>query len=182
MIQKAVKAFVDAIDDPYTVYMDSEQNSGFQEEIKGEANLEGIGAVVTKKDYYVMIEEVIKSSPAYNAGLMALDRIIYINTGSTKDLTVDEAVAQIRGPKGTKVKLTIERVKKSGEKELLEKEVTRDKLVIPSVNTKIFTGAKKDLGAAHLRNIGYINISIIGEETENILKKEIKSLKEQNVK
>jgi|GEM_PF-409336 len=80
MIQKAVKAFVDAIDDPYTVYMDSEQNSGFQEELKGEADFEGIGAVVTKKDYYVMIEEVIKSSPAYNAGLMALDKIVYIGT------------------------------------------------------------------------------------------------------
>jgi len=99
MIQKAVKAFVDAIDDPYTVYMDSEQNSGFQEELKGESDFEGIGAVVTKKDYYIMIEEVIKSSPAYNAGLMALDRIIFIDTGSTKDLTVNQAVAQIRGPK-----------------------------------------------------------------------------------
>jgi len=190
MIQKAVKAFVDAIDDPYTVYMDSEQNSGFQEELKGESDFEGIGAVVTKKDYYIMIEEVIKSSPAYNAGLMALDRNIFIDTGSTKDLTVNQAVAQIRGPKWTKVTLTIERAKKSGEKELLEKEVTRDKLLIPSVTTKIFTlplshfkkggspNGQGDLGA----NIGYINISIIGEETENILKKEIANLKKQYVK
>jgi carboxyl-terminal processing protease len=139
MIQTAVKAFVDAIDDPYTVYMDSAQNSGFQEELKGETDLEGIGAVVTKKDYYIMIEEVIKSSPAYNAGLMVLDRIIYINTGSTKDLTVDQAVAKIRGPKGTKVKLSIERIKKDGEKELVQKEVTRDRLIIPSVTSKVFT-------------------------------------------
>jgi len=175
MIQKAVKAFVDAIDDPYTVYMDSEQNSWFQEELKGESNLEGIGAVVTKKDYYIMIEEVIKGSPAFNAGLIALDRIIYINTGSTKDLTVDAAVAQIRWPKGTKVKLTIERIKKNEEKELIQKDVTRDKLVIPSVTTKIFTWANKP-------NIGYINISIIGEETENILKKEIENLKTKDIK
>gem|GEM_PF-3340394 len=73
------------------------------------------------------------------------------------------------------MKLTIERIKKNGEKELLEKEVTRDKLTIPSVTTKIFTGAKNE-------KIGYINISIIGEETENILKKEIKSLKEQDIR
>jgi len=144
-----------------------------------------------------MIEEVIKGSPAYNAGLMALDRIIYINTGSTKDLTVDEAVAQIRGPKGTDVKLTIERIKKNEDfspaqlgKEVLQKDVTRDKLVIPSVTTKIFTlplspfkkrgspNGQGDFGA----NIGYINISIIGEETENILKKEIANLKEQDIK
>jgi len=88
------------------------------------------------------------------------------------------------------VTLTIERAKKSGEKELLEKEVTRNKLLIPSVTTKIFTlplshfkkggspNGQGDLGA----NIGYINISIIGEETENILKKEIANLKKQYVK
>lgn len=175
MIEKAVKAFVDGIDDPYTVYMDSSQNSGFQEELKWEADFEWIWAMVSKKDYYIMIEEVIKSSPAYNAGLMALDRIIFINTGSTKDLSVEQAVWQIRGPKGTIVKLTIERAKKNGEKEVLQKEVTRDKLIIPSVNTKILSWANK-------QHIWYINISIIGEETENILKKEIKSLKEQDIK
>lgn len=67
MIKKAIKALVNALDDPYTEYMDHEEYAGFQEELKGTANFEGIGAVVTKKDYYVMIEEVIKQSPAFNA-------------------------------------------------------------------------------------------------------------------
>ncbi|MBU1758770.1 PDZ domain-containing protein [Patescibacteria group bacterium] len=52
--------------------------------------------MVTKKDYYIMIEEVIKGSPAYQAGLMALDRIIMVGSGSVKDLSVDEAVSMIR--------------------------------------------------------------------------------------
>lgn len=175
MIEKAVKAFVDAIDDPYTVYMDSDQNSGFQEELKWEADFEGIGAVVTKKDYYVMIEEIIKDSPAFKAGLIPLDRVIMIDTGSTKDLTVDQAVSQIRGPKGTQVILTIERISKDDERKVLEIPVTRDQLLIPSVTSKIFTGWDDTA-------IWYINISIIGEETEKLFQKEIKTLAKQNVK
>lgn len=170
MIEKAVKAFVDAIDDPYTVYMDSAQNSGFQTELKGESDFEGIGAVVTKKDYYVMIEEVLKASPAYNAGLMNLDRIVMIGTWSTKDLDINEAVSRIRWPKGTKVKLTIERIKKDETKEVFEKEVTRDRLLVPSVTSKI-------LNEKTNTPLGYINISIIGEETEKLLKKNLEDLK-----
>ena len=80
MLSNALKAYVDAIDDPYTIYMDSEQNSGFLEEIKGSSDFEGIGAVISKKDYYIQIEEVIKGSPAFTAGLKMLDRIVMINT------------------------------------------------------------------------------------------------------
>lgn len=172
MLDNAVKAYVDAIEDPYTVYMDSEQNSWFQEELKGESAFEGIGAVISKKDYYIQIDEIIKGSPAFKAGLMILDRIVMINTGSTKSLDVNQAVAQIRWPKWSTVKITIERVHKDGEKEIIEKEIIRDKLVIPSVSSKIITWSKG-------QNIGYINISIIGEETENLLKKSISDLKEQ---
>jgi carboxyl-terminal processing protease len=80
MLSNALKAYVDAIDDPYTIYMDSEQNSGFQEEIKGSSDFEGIGAVISKKDYYIQIDEIIKGSPAFTAGLKMLDRIVMINT------------------------------------------------------------------------------------------------------
>lgn len=175
MLSNAIKAYVDAIDDPYTIYMDSEQNSGFQEELKWSADFEGIGAVISKKDYYIQIDEIIKWSPAFTAGLRILDRIVMINTWSTKNLDVNQAVSQIRGPKWTKVKLTIERVNKDGTKEVLEKEITRDKLTVPSVNGKVITGTKGE-------KIGYINISIIGEETENLLKKTISDLKPQDMK
>jgi len=174
MLNNALKAYVDAIDDPYTVYMDSEQNSGFQEELKGSSDFEGIGAVISKKDYYIQIDEIVKWSPAFAAGLKILDRIVMINTWATKSLDINQAVDQIRGPKWTKVKLTIERIAKDWSKEIIEKEITRDKLVIPSVNGKIITWANKEI-------IGYINISIIGEETENLLKKTLSDFKSQKV-
>jgi len=170
MINSALKAYVDGIDDPYTVYMDSDQNSGFQQELKWSSDFEGIGAVISKKDYYIQIDEIVKWSPAFTAGLKILDRIVMINTWSTKNLDVNQAVSQIRGPKWTKVKLTIE----DWTKEIIEKEITRDKLIIPSVNGKIITWSNKEI-------LGYINISIIGEETENLLKKTLNELKTQKV-
>ncbi len=172
MLQGAVKAFVDAIDDPYTMYLDSAENSGFQEEIKWETNFEWIGAVISKKDYYVQIDEVIKWSPAFVAGLQMLDRIVMVNTWSIKDLNINQAMALIRWPKGTSVVLTIERVAKDGKKSVFVKNVIRDALSIPSVTSIIFTGQK---------TLWYINISIIGEETENLLKKTLGEFKNQKI-
>lgn len=175
MLNNAIKAYVDAIEDPYTIYMDSEQNSWFQEELKGEVEFEGIGAVISKKDYYIQIDELIKGWPAFKAWLFMLDRIIMIGTWSTKDIDVNEAVDQIRWPKGSKVLLTIERINKDGNKEVLEKEIARDTINVPSVNGKILTWTNG-------QNIGYINISIIGEETEHLLKTTILDLKNQDIK
>ena len=174
MIENAVKAFVDALDDPYTVYMDAKQNSWFQQDLKWEADFEGIGAVVSKKEYYVMIEEILKDSPAFKAGLLPLDRIIMVGTWSVKDLDLNDAVALIRGPKWSKVKLLIERIAKNWTKEVIEKEVTRDKLIVPSVTSKILTWKNNT-------SLGYINISVIGEETENILKQNIIELKKKKL-
>ncbi|MEI7918676.1 MAG: hypothetical protein WCH65_00205 [bacterium] len=42
MLNSALKAYIDALDDPYTIYMDSDQNSGFQQELKGTSDFEGI--------------------------------------------------------------------------------------------------------------------------------------------
>lgn len=174
MLDNALKAYVDAIDDPYTFYMDSNQNSGFQEELKGSSEFEGIGAIISKKDYYIQVDEIIKWSPAFTAGLKILDRIVMINTWATKNLDINQAMNQIRGPKWTKVKLTIERIAKDGSKEVLEKEITRDKLTVASVNGKIITWANTS-------KIWYINISIIWEETENLLKTTLSEFKTQKI-
>lgn len=174
MLNNALKAYVDALDDPYTIYMDNEQNSWFQQELKWSSDFEWIGAVISKKDYYIQIDEVIKWSPAFNAGLMMLDRIVLIGTWSTKSLDVNEAVKRIRGPKWTSVKITLERIAKDWSKKLIEKTIVRDKLIIPSVNGKIMTGANS-------KTIGYINISIIGEETETLLKKTLKEFSTKHI-
>ncbi len=80
---------------------------------------------------------MVKDSPAFKAGILPLDRIIMIGTGETKDLSTMEAVQKIRGPKGTKVQLFLERVERTGEKSYLEKVVERGIIDVPSVRSKI---------------------------------------------
>lgn len=172
MMENAIKAYVDALDDPYTVYLDSETNSWFQEDLKWEANFEWIWAVISKKDYYILVEEIIKDSPAFIAGIQPLDRIIKIGSGETEDLSVQEAVKLIRWPKWSKVMLLIERTYKDWSKEVLEKSVKREAISIPSVASSILTGEK---------NLWYLEISVIGEETENLLKKELLNFKNKKI-
>ena len=173
MLNSAVKAYVDGLGDPYTTYLDAVEFSGLQHELEWEGQIEGIWAVVGKKEYYIQIEEVIKGSPAFKAGLLPLDRIIMIGTGETKNLTTYEAVSLIRGKKWTKVKFWIERPQNSWENQYLVIEVERDTIDVPSVRSKILTHNNQ--------KIWYIEISIFWEQTNKLLTRAISDSVNENV-
>lgn len=173
MIKSALKAYIDWIDDPYTVYMDAEQNSGFLWSLEWEENFEWIGAAVIKKEYYIQIEEVLKESPAMKAGLKPLDRIVAIDTWYVKDETLEEAVMRIKWPAWSKVNLTIERYENNNEREVFEITITRENINLPSVSSEVFEINDK--------KIWYIEMFLIGEETENIFKKEVTKLKSEGI-
>ena len=173
MLASAVKAYVDGLGDPYTTYLDAVEFSGLQYELEWEGQIEGIWAVVGKKEYYIQIEEVIKGSPAFKAGLLPLDRIIMIGTGETKNLTTYEAVSLIRGKKWTKVKFGIERPQNSWENQYLVIEVERDTIDVPSVRSKILTHNNQ--------KIWYIEISIFWEQTNKLLTRAISDSVNENV-
>ena len=145
MIKWAIKAYIDSIKDPYTVYMDAEQNSGFLGSLEWEENFEGIWAAVSKKEYYIQIEEVLKESPAMKAGLRPLDRIIAINTWYVKNESLDESIARIKWPAGTDVSLIIERYEKDDKREVFEVTITRENINLPSVESSVFENNGKKI-------------------------------------
>lgn len=169
MLSNAVKAYVDGIWDPYTVYMDAEQNSGFMDDLDWEDEFEWIWAVVTKKDYYIQIEEVLKESPAFKAWLIHLDRIIKIDTWYVEDETLDDAVKRMKWPAWTKVNVVIERIV-DNKKELIEKEIVREKITVPSV--KLNTIEIED------KKIAYIEMFIIWEYTDKLLRESINQIED----
>lgn len=173
MIKEAMKAYINGIWDPYTVYLDAESYSGLQQELEWEGHIEGIGAVVSKKDYYIQVEEVLKWSPAFESGIEPLDRIILIWTGETKDLTTNEAVNKIRGEKGTKIDLFIERPNSSGTNEYIKKEVVRDVINIPSVRGNIlnYNGHK----------LWHLEVSIFWDQTNKLMNQAIKDFLDNKV-
>lgn len=168
MLKNAIKSYVDGIDDPYTIYMDADQNSWFIVSLEWEENFEWIGAVVNKKEYYILVEEVIKESPAFRVGLKALDRIIMIDTGYVENESLDDSVNRIKWPAWTKVHLAIERYNKEWERENLELDIERENIKIPSVSSEVIKIDDK--------KIWYIEMFIIWEETENLFKKEVSIL------
>ena len=164
-----IKWFVDALKDPYTEYFSIEQNKTFEAQLEWQEEFEGIGAAVQKKDEYIQIQEVFKGTPAAIAGLRPLDAIVEIDGEKTKDLSVAEAVKKIRWPKWTTVKLLIFRIsEKDPTKRAFTVDVTRQNVKIPSVNVNVIKSGNK--------NIAYIEIALIGDQTENFLKEWIKSL------
>ncbi len=167
MMEAAIKAFVEATWDPYKVYLTDEENQSFQEWLEWQQDFEWIWAVVTKRQDWVMIEELIQGSPAFNAWLKPMDTILEINWTWTQDLSLQESVDKIRGPKWTKVDLRILR-KENSAREFLDVEVVRDEINVPSVRWE-------EIKINDEVKAWYIKISIFGEDTEDALRELIES-------
>lgn len=107
LIEGALEGMAGAVGDPYTEYLDEVESTSFEEDVSG--SFEGIGAEVMKDGEYVRIVSPIANSPAEAAGLQPNDLIVEVDEESVADLTINEAVALIRGPEGSDVELLIQR-------------------------------------------------------------------------
>ena len=136
----AIEAMLDIVDDPYTVYLDPEQFDRYLESNRGE--FEGIGARVDLIDGRITIVAPIPGTPAARAGIMAGDVILEVDGVSTEGWSLIESVSRVRGPRGTPVRLLLER---AGSPEPATVEVVRDAISIESVRWSMI-----EQGVAHL--------------------------------
>lgn len=143
--QKSVDGMLKSLADPYTVYLDPEENRLLEEQTKGEYS--GIGASLQKKDGGLMITGVFDGSPAKAAGLAPGDLIVAVDGKSTKDEALEASVARIKGKAGTKVTLT---VRKKGAKDESDMTLTRKTLPIPQTRTKMLRAGDDDVGYVQL--------------------------------
>jgi len=124
----AIAGLTSSYGDPYTVFFPPEESKSFNEQIAG--NFGGIGAEIgITKDKAITVIAPLKGSPAEAAGLRAGDIVAVIDSKTTDGLSVDEAVKLIRGPKGTKVALTLIREGKT-----VEVSITRDTIQVPNID------------------------------------------------
>lgn len=133
VIYGAISGMIKSLEDPYTVFFPPEETKKFEEEVKG-APFEGIGILIDIRKDQLQVIAPLEGTPAQRAGLLAGDKIMKINGTSTADLTLDEAVNLIRGPKGTEVTLTILR---EGWKKTKEFKIVRDVIEIPSLKWEL---------------------------------------------
>ena len=157
--QGAVRGMVEAVDDPYTAYLDPATYELSLTRLEG--TYEGIGATVAIEDDQIVVIAPIAGSPAEKAGIRPGDKVLEIDGVSTEGMSLVEAVVIIRGPQGTPVRLL---VLHQDETEPVEIEIVRAEIELPSVRYEM------------REDIAYINISHFSELTDGQLSSALESI------
>ena len=165
LVNGAINGMLDSLEDPYSDYMNVDEASSFHEKIS--SSFEGIGAEIQEKNGKIIIVSPIKGSPAEKANLKANDIIVSVDGNSLSGLSSTEAVTLIRGKKGSKVELMIQR----GEDEPFKVSLTRDTIPIETVYSKMLAG-----------NVAHIQLTSFSENTDKELTNALTEMKEKGMK
>lgn len=168
LVEGAIRGMLTILNDPYSEYMDLETMEQFNEQIG--SSFEGIGAEVSMVGDRVTIVAPIKGSPAEKAGLRPNDQVFTVDGESVEGLDLYEAVALIRGEKGSKVVIEIQR---PGVPDLIEFTLVRDTIPLETVYAEMVeTDGNK---------VGVIQITSFAEQTANRFQEELTSLESQGM-
>jgi carboxyl-terminal processing protease len=163
LIDGAITGMLSSLD-PHSAYLTPELYRDLEVETRG--SFGGLGIEITIKNGVLTVMSPIDDTPAYHAGIKSGDQIIKIDNDFTKDMTLNEAVKRMRGPKGSKIKLTIHR---ENVPELFTVAIARDVIKIPSVKAK-----KLDDG------FDYIRVSTFQENTDEAVQKALDEYEKEN--
>jgi carboxyl-terminal processing protease len=159
LIYGAIQGAVGTLD-AHSSFMTPDDFRELQIETKGKFS--GIGIEITLKNQVLTVVSPIEGTPAYRAGIQAGDQILKINGASTKKMGLTEAVKLIRGVKGSKVTLTINRQGFQQPKDFL---IVREIIPIRSVKARVLPGG-----------IGYIRVANFQDQTDNDLRSYLKKM------
>jgi carboxyl-terminal processing protease len=158
----AIRGMLASLHDPYTRFMDPTEYRSMQEDTRGD--FFGIGAQLQEKEGQIVIYRPIEGSPADKAGIKAGDVIVEVDRKPVAGMRVDDVVKKIRGPRGTKVELTIRR---KGEAKLLHISIVRDLITSPVVYSYM---EDEKLG------IGRIRLEQFNEKCDQLLVQKVREL------
>lgn len=164
-----IDGIVNSLEDPFSIFMTPKEYKKLIEQMEG-GNFGGLGVYIEldpNNNKALTITKPIENTPAYQAGLQTGDVITKISGKSTKDMTIDESQAAMRGKVGTKVTLTIFRKK---ENRTFDITLTRAIIHTKSAAYKV------------IDDIGYIKIEIFGENTSNEIEEALNYFDDKKVK
>jgi len=173
LVEGSIKGLFDAIEDPYSGYMTSEEYRLSLSGLSGQ--FQGIGAEMSSQDEdgaacapvsetcRLVVVRVIRGSPALEAGLRAQDIVVSVDEESVIDSTLEETVAKVRGEKGTPVTLGLER-----DGRLLDLTIVRDTIDIEAVRSEILADGQ----------VGYLKIDGFSSNAADDLAEQLRELVE----
>ena len=150
--------------DPHSAYLPPDLYKELQVDTRG--SFGGLGIEITTRNNVLTVVSPIEDTPAYRAGVKPGDQIIKIQDEFTKDMPLVEAVKKMRGPKGTKIHLTLRR---EGVPNLIEHTLTREVIKIQSVKSRMLD-----------KGYGYVRITQFQERTDDDLQRALSNLDREN--
>ena len=168
IIYGAISGMVETLDDPYTIFLDPEKSKTFTEDIFGQ--FEGVGMEIGKRKGELQVIAPLEGTPAQRAGLRAGDRIVEIDGEPSLDISIEEAVTLIRGPKGTDVVLAIYREDWGETREIT---VTRAVIEVPSLSWELIEGDIAHIKIYHFTQLASSGFNDIAREILNSSAKRI---------
>ena len=162
----AVGGMVDALGDEHTAFVDSKRAEYLRSQLSG--SFEGIGATVEMVNGRLTIIAPIKGTPAEKAGLQAGDVILQVDDTVIQNMDVMQAISIIRGPKGTDVRLKVQR----GTQPAFELTITRNTINVPEVESKMLEDD----------TIAYIQLTEFGDKAPSELRKALTEALAKNPK
>ena len=163
----AIKGMIEALNDPYSTYIDAENTDDFDEQIYG--YYVGIGTEITLNDENQFeVTNIFENTPATDANIELHDIVVKVNNEDVSGKTVSDIGKLIQGEIGTDVTLTLRR----GEEEF-DVTITRDRIDLISVTSQIFE--KDD------KRIGYIKITNFASNTFNQFQTALNELEENDI-
>ncbi len=163
LMQSAINGMLASLD-PHSAYMPPEPFKEMKVEISG--SFGGLGIEITIKDGKLTVVSPIEDTPAYRAGIKANDHIAKIDDTFTRGMSTTDAVKRMRGPKGTKVTLTILR---NGTTTPLVFPLVRDIIQMKSVKFRTLEPG-----------FGYVRIALFQERTGDEFTKALTTLHKEN--
>ena len=163
ILAHAIRGMLQGLD-PHSTYLDEKDLKVLMTHTKGEFS--GVGMEVTMKDGIIVVVSPIDDSPAYKAGVKPGDMIVRINGKAVRGMSLSQAVMIMRGKAGTKVTITVVR---AGEKKPLNLTLTRAKIELKSVRSKLIE-----------QHYGYIRISNFGDKTNTAARAALKQLQKDS--
>ncbi len=165
LTEAAIKGMLSQLD-PHSTYITQDQLKRINEDFQG--SFEGIGVEFDIVNDTITIVSPITGGPSEALGILAGDKIVKIDGVSSVGMTRDDVPKKLRGQKGTKVNVSIVRM---GTPNLLEFEITRDKIPLYSVDASFMINS----------DVGYVRVTRFAATTYDELQKALSDLKQQGM-
>jgi carboxyl-terminal processing protease len=163
LVYGAINGMLAALD-PHSSFMPPDVYKEMKIDTRGEFG--GLGIEITIRDGVLTVVSPIEDTPAFRAGLQAGDQIVKIEEKATKDMSIMDAVKLMRGPRGSKISITIQRESFEKPKEFI---LERELIKIQSVKGKTLQ-----------EGYAYLRIAQFQERTGEDLHRLLKELRKAN--